>query len=182
MGMLLAFAPFIVFALVDRLAGSGAALVAGAIASAGLLLRDWLSPGRSPKILEIGTLILFAGMAIYAYLANPAWSVLGVRLRVDAGLLAIVLVSMALRLPFTLQYARERVAPEVWQSPRFLRTNYVITAAWALAFAVLVLADLLMLYLPAVPMSFGILITVAALVAAFKFTSWYPSRAKAAAG
>jgi hypothetical protein len=60
MGTLLAFAPFIVFAIVDRLIGSTAGLFAGAATSAALLLRDCLSDGRSPKVLEIGTFLLFA--------------------------------------------------------------------------------------------------------------------------
>src|SRR3712207_3880598 len=40
MGILLAFAPFIAFALVDRLAGPTEGLIAGAAVSAALLLRD----------------------------------------------------------------------------------------------------------------------------------------------
>ena len=43
----------------------------------------------------------------------------------------------------------------------------------------MVLADLLMLYVPGVPKSVGILVTVAALYAAIKFTAWYPERKRA---
>ena len=179
MNILLAFAPFIVFALVDRLVGATEGLIAGTAVSAALLLRDWATPGRSPKILEIGTVILFGALALYAVFGGPTWSIIGVRLCVDLGLLVIVLVSMALRQPFTLQYAREQVPAEFWNSPRFVRTNYVITAVWALAFVVLVIADLVLLYVPALPPRIGIVATVVALVAAVKFTSWYPERAKA---
>jgi hypothetical protein len=179
MGILLAFAPFIVFALVDRLIGATDGLIAGAAVSAALLLRDWATPGRSPKILEVGTFILFGALALYAVFGAPAWSIVGVRLRVDLGLLIIVLVSMVLRRPFTLQYAREQVRAEFWSSPQFLRTNYVITAVWALAFVVLVVADLILLYVPALPPRVGIIATILALIAAVKFTGWYPERAKA---
>src|SRR5271170_6746564 len=108
MGILLAFAPFLVFALVDRLVGAQAGLAAGAVVSFALLIRDWVSPGRSPKILEIGTAVLFGGLALYAVLAEPAWSIwasetrpspasiMGVRLRVDAGLLLVVMASLGL--------------------------------------------------------------------------------------
>ncbi len=88
----------------------------------------------------------------------------------------IVLVSPALRRPFTLQYAREQVPSDLWGSPEFVRTNYVITAAWAVAFAVMVLADVTLTYLPALPRSISIVATVLALVAAVKFTGWYPTR------
>lgn len=176
MGTLLAFAPFIAFALVDRLVGATEGLIVGAIVSAALLLRDWVAPGRSPKILEIGTTILFGALALYVVFGGPSWSIVGVRLRVDLGLLLIVLISMALRRPFTLQYAREQVSAELWSSPQFMRTNYVITAAWALAFFVLVAADIVLLYVPALPPRIGIISTIVALIAAVKFTAWYPER------
>jgi hypothetical protein len=180
MGILLAFAPFFAFAIVDRLAGGTAGLIAGTAVSAALILRDLLTPNRAPKVLEIGTVILFGGLALFAVLFDPTWSIIGVRLRVDAGLLLVVLVSMALQRPFTLQYAREQVAPEFWSSPVFIRTNYVITAVWALAFAVMVAADLLMLYATDLPPRIGIIATVLAIVGAVKFTSWYPERGRAA--
>jgi hypothetical protein len=179
MGILIAFAPFIVFAAVDRLIGSTEGLIAGALVSAALLVRDWMTPGRSPKVLEIGTFILFGMLALYAVVFNPAWSIIAVRLCVDSGLLLVVLFSLAIRRPFTLQYAREQVAPDLWNSPVFVRTNYVITAAWALAFVVMVIAELVLLYVPEVPPRFGIIATILALVGAIKFTGWYPDRVKA---
>jgi hypothetical protein len=178
MGMLLAFAPFIAFALVDRAVGATEGLVAGTAVSAAFLIRDWITPGRSPKLLEIGTALLFGTLAAYAILGGPTWSIVGVRLCVDLGLLLIVLASLALRRPFTLQYAREQVAPEFWNSQQFVRTNYVITAAWALAFVVMVLADLMLLTMPELPPRIAIITTVVALIAAIKFTGWYPERAK----
>jgi hypothetical protein len=112
MGILLAFAPFIVFAIVDRIGSSTEGLIAATLVSLALILRDYLTPGRVPKLLEIGTLMLFGGLALYSLLAEPNWSVIGVRLCVDAGLLLIVLISIAARRPFTLQYAREQVASD----------------------------------------------------------------------
>lgn len=182
MGILLAFAPFIAFAVLDRLVGPVEGLIAGALVSATMLLRDWMSPGKTPKILEVGTVLLFGGLALYAVAGGPIWSVMGVRLLVDAGLLLIVLISIALRRPFTLQYARKQVAHEFWDDPHFIHTNYVITGVWALAFLVLVIADLTLLYRPDLPPRFGIVATVLALVGAIKFTSWYPERRRSAAG
>jgi hypothetical protein len=178
MGILLAFAPFIVFAVVDRLVGATEGLVAAALVSAAMLIRDWITPGRSPKILEIGTLLLFAGLSLYAVLAGPAWSVIGVRLCVDTGLFLIVLASMAVGRPFTMQYAREQVAPEFWSTPQFIRTNYVITGAWALAFAVMVIAEFALLYVPDLPKRAGVIVIVLALIGAVKFAAWYPDRAR----
>ena len=130
-------------------------------------------------MLEIGTAILFGSLALYAVLDSPNWSIVGVRLRVDAGLLLIVLLSIAIRRPFTLQYAREQVDRGSWDTPEFVRTNYIITAAWAAAFVVMVIADLILLYAPDVPPRIGIIATILALVGAIKFTSWYPERQQA---
>jgi hypothetical protein len=181
MGILIGFAPFLAFAVVDWFLGPTAGLVAGAVVSAALLLHGRLVAGRSAKVLEIGACILFVGLALYALLGDPGWSVFMVRLFVDAGLLLVVLVSIAIGRPFTLQYAREQVPAEYWQSPVFIRTNYIITAAWALAFGVMVAADLVLIYLPQWPRHIGILATVAALVAAIKFTAWYPDRVRKSA-
>ena len=178
MGLLLAFSPFIAFFIVERLAGPTAGLTAGAVTSAALLARDWLRGRRPPKILEVGTLLLFGALALWAATEGAQdWTVAGVRLRVDAGLLLIVLASLALRRPFTLQYAREEASAEVAASPAFLAVNTVITAAWALAFVVMVAADLLLILRPETRPWIAIAATVAALTGAFKFTAWYPDQA-----
>jgi hypothetical protein len=178
MGILLAFAPFIAFALVDRLIGPMEGLWAGTLTSAALLARSLFGCGHSLKILEVGTLLLFGGLAVFALFNGPAWSVIGVRLRVDIGLLLIVLASMAVGRPFTTQYAREQVGKEIWSTPAFIRTNYVITGVWALAFAAMVLAEFAIVYVPNVPQRLGVLVIVLALVGAFKFTGWYPDRVR----
>jgi hypothetical protein len=111
--------------------------------------------------------------------AGARSSILGVRLCVDGGLFLIVLVSIALRRPFTLQYAREQAPPDIWHRPEFLRANYIISAAWGVAFAVMVVADIVMVFVPNVPVGFGIGATILAIAGAIRFTSWYPQRLRA---
>jgi hypothetical protein len=179
MGILLAFAPFFVFIVVERLAGVTAGLAAATGTSAGLLVRDVLSRKKTIKVLEIGTFLLFGGLTAYTAMVKTAWSIPAVRLWVDVGLLVIVLISLAVRQPFTLQYAREQVSRELWDTPEFVRTNYIITAVWAGAFALMVAADLMMLFVPTLPTFVPIVVTVAALWGAARFTSWYPERGRA---
>ncbi len=150
--------------------------MAAAVVSIGLILRE-TSQGRSAKILEIGTCILFSCLAIYGFLSNADWPVVGVKLAVDIGLLAIILFSLAIGRPFTIQYARETVPPDLWDSPQFIRTNRVITLVWIAAFAAIIVADLILLYLPDVPHKVSVLLTIGALYGAFKFTMAYPDRA-----
>ncbi len=181
MGILLAFAPFFVFVIVERIWGIAPGLAAAAVVAAGLLVRDWVTPNRTVKILEIGTMLLFGGLAIYARLTGTIWSVIGVRLRVDVGLLLIVLASICIAKPFTLQYAREGAPRELWDKPEFIRANYLITAVWAAAFLVIVLADVVAIYVPAFTLRAAIIVSILALVGAAKFTAAYTEQPPAEA-
>lgn len=177
MNILLALSPFVAFAVVDRLFGSIEGLVTGAAVSLILLARDFVTPKRSPKLLEIGTFLLFSGLSVYALAVRPDWSVIAVRLMVDAGLLAIVLVTLAIGRPFTMQYAREQVDPHVAETQEFKRTNMVISAVWALALVVMVAAEAAILLVP--DLRGGVAVIILALVGAVKFTGWYSGHARA---
>jgi hypothetical protein len=177
MGILLGFLPFVAFALTSAWLGATKALFLGAATSAALMIRSRMKKG-TPKILEGGTFFLFLVLAVYSSLAGHALSIVGVRLCVDTGLFAIVLASLLARRPFTLQYAREQAPREVWDSPAFLRTNYVISGAWLIAFFVIVVAEAALVFAPDVPERVGIVVVVLALLGGAGFTAWYSKRAK----
>ena len=179
MQVILGFAPFIAFALLTRVTGVAASLWAAAAIAAARAARHYFA-GRSLKILEIGSAVLFGLAALSVSLTQSAWSLPIVRAIVDAGLLAIVLLSIAVRQPFTLQYAREQVPPEVQASPLFFKVNVAISAVWGLAFTVSLIADLAMEYAPGAPLWLDIAAIVAALVGAVRFTQWYPKRVRKA--
>ena len=185
MNILLGLSPFVVFFVLMRIHSPIAGLI-GALAASVLLYARMRWHGEAVKILEVGGLVLFGLLSAYTLLAASHWTVATVRLAVDAGLLAIVLVSLAIRRPFTLQYARERVPEQLWGSPLFITTNYIITAVWAANFTVLVAADAAAEWLPAVPLWVDVVASIAAFVCAVWFTRWYPAmvrrRALAAAG
>lgn len=182
MNILLAFSPFLVFIVVERIFGVLPGLLSGAVVSIALLILDRVRGGGPVKILELGTAVLFTGLAAWSWSqGGEHWSIAQVRLYVDLGLLAIVLLSIVVRRPFTLQYARQNVAPEVASSPRFVHVNDVISAVWAGAFAVMVIADLVLVYAPELPIQIAIVVTVVALLIAVKFTGWYPHHAGSSA-
>jgi hypothetical protein len=85
-------------------------------------------------------------------------------------------VSIIVGQPFTLQYARRGTPQEMWSTPDFIWVNYAITAVWAVAFAVMVAADLAIIYVPGLPISLGIGATAVAIIGAAYFTQWYPER------
>lgn len=182
MQILLAFAPFLVFAVADRVFGPEPGLAAAAVLAVLLLVRDVVVAKHPVKILDVGTAILFSGLSLYSFAARPQWSVIAVRLCVDCGLLLIVLASIFAGKPFTLQYAREQVASEFWDTPAFRKTNFVISWVWAAAFALMVLTELVLLFSPDAPKRAGVLVIVLALIGAVKFTGWYPERAKDGSG
>ncbi|MFZ0663730.1 MAG: hypothetical protein WAM66_13625 [Acidobacteriaceae bacterium] len=173
MRILLGFAPFIVFALLSRYVPASVSLWAAAAVSAALVLREKIR-GRSIKILETGTFVLFALLGLYISLTHGAWDIPTVRSVVDGGLLFIILLSLLIRRPFTLQYAREQVPAAAQSSPTFVRTNYIITTAWALAMAIIVVADLAMHFVTRLPVRVEVAVIVAALGGAFWFSKWYP--------
>ena len=179
MNILISFLPFLVFFVLMRLVTPVAGLI-GAFAISLLLSWRMRRRAQSVKILEVGSLILFGLLTVYTLVAAPRWTVATVRLAVDGGLLAIVVVSLAIGRPCTLQYARERVPSQFWNSPVFLTTNQIITAIWAGAFAVLVAADAAAEYVPAVPLWVDIGTSVAALLVGIWFTRWYPDRVRRA--
>ena len=185
MSILLSLSPFAVFFVLMRLHSPIAGLI-GALVTSLLLCARMRWGGEAVKILEVGGLVLFGLLTAYTWLAAPRWTVATVRLAVDTGLLAIVLVSLAIGRPFTLQYARERVPEQFWALPLFFTTNVIISAVWAGAFAVLVAADAAAEWLPAVPLWLDVVASIAAFVGAVWFTRWYPAmvrrRALAAAG
>ena len=173
--MLLSFSPFIVFALLASRVAVGTALFSAAGLSVALMLVGRLRHQRSFKILEVGTALLFGGLGAWVLATRSDWGIAEVRLAVDGGLLAIVLISMAIGRPFTLQYAREQVPAEIAALPHFRTINYLISGVWAVAFAVMAGADYAMARMPSVPFWIGVLITVGAIVSAVWFTLWYPA-------
>jgi hypothetical protein len=178
MVIFLILAPYGTFAALMLLTSTAVSLFASAVICLAAMAYD-IARGRSVKILSAGSAILFAALGFYVTLVDSGWSVSGVKLAVDAGLLAISLLSIVIRRPFTLQYAREVVDAKTAAFPGFMRVNYILSAAWALAFLLMVMANVLLIYVPGLPLWSGILIAFAARNTALYFTKWYPEYERA---
>jgi hypothetical protein len=138
--------------------------------------------GRSIKILGVGSAILFAALGGYLSLIDPTLSNSAVKLAADAGVFSISLTSLALRFPFTLQYALEVVDAETARLPGFMNANYIITSAWTAAFLLMMIANVALIYVPGLPLWSGLVIAFAARNSAAYFTKWYPRYRKAKYG
>ncbi|WP_405597433.1 hypothetical protein OG741_13525 [Streptomyces sp. NBC_01410] len=135
--------------------------------------------GTPLKILEVAGVVSFAVLATVGVTASPGtyrWLDTYAGEISNLTLVVIAFGSMVVRVPFTMQYGRERVGPEYWKSPEFLHINYVITGAWGTAFLVAALAGGfgdLVLHNPDNLWTTWI-IQIAAMVTAMSFSEWYP--------
>ncbi|MBP0115987.1 MULTISPECIES: hypothetical protein [Bradyrhizobium] len=130
--------------------------------------------GRSVKILAVGSAVMFAAIGLSLALFDPAIDTLRIKLLVDIGIFLISLGSMLVRHPFTLQYALESVPAETAAMPGFLRANYIITGAWTAAALLMAAANLVLLYVPGLPLWSSLAVAFAARNSAIYFTKWYP--------
>ena len=178
MMIFLILAPYGAFAALMLLSSAAVSLFSAAALCLTVIAYDAYA-GRSIKMLGAGSAIVFLALGCYVALVDPGLSSSAVKLAVDAGMLAIALVSLLIRRPFTLQYAREMVDAETLELPDFRRANYVITWAWSAAFVLMVMANVLMLYLPGLPLWCGIVVAFAARNSALYFTKWYPDYQRA---
>ncbi len=180
---LVGLAPWIVYSLVE---GEGRMELAAAVALgiAFALLFAGKLRGDRPKLLEFSDVIFFAALAIVVAVASDsthAWLERWSGEVVNIALVVIAVGSIVVRNPFTLAYAKEEAPPELWDNPVFLRTNYLITWAWAIAFGIeaasgfygdLVLDDSNNIWT-------GWIIQTLPLIVAAQFTLWYPRRVEA---
>lgn len=153
--------------------------IALAIAVMLVVLDRLRRPGTSLKILEVADVAFFAALAIVGAVASDGtlrWLETYSGELSNFALVAIAFGSMAVRVPFTVQYARERVPRELWNTRGFMHTNYVITAVWGLAFLVAAVAGLYgdLVLRDSDNIWTNWLIQIGAIIVALRFTEWYP--------
>jgi hypothetical protein len=137
-GIYLAFVPWVLVTLIAQHDTLKAAAVAGLAAAIAVSIASLLR--GSPKLLDVGGIVAFAGFTVVAFVADPAateWVERYAR-AIAAGLLALIAFGSLVFVPFTEQYARETVPRRLWSSPRFRAINRELTALWGLVFAVMV--------------------------------------------
>ena len=161
MTIFLILAPYGAFSLLMLATSAAVSLFASAAVCLAVIGYDILR-GRSIKMLGAGSVVLFLALGGYLTLVDHSLGNSAVRLTVDAGVLAISLTSMAIRFPFTLQYALEVVDAETAKLPGFMTANYIITGAWTAAFVLMMIGNILMIYVPGLPLWSGLAIVFAA--------------------
>ncbi len=177
----LGFAPWIIFDVVASPSTWKYAALAALIAALVLNVPD-LRRG-SFKILEAASLVFFAVLFVLGLAVNRQdlmWLETYAQTLAN-GVIAVVALGSLAFTPFTEQYARESVPRQYWDTPLFRRTNRILTAMWGGVFLVTALLGLLALHVKSGSDWLNWVIPIALLVAAIRFTKWYPAHVRAQA-
>ena len=177
MNLVLGFAPFILFAVFTRLSADLALWLAFAAAFV-VTIRDFVEQ-PTLRLLDCGSLALFAALALWRGFVEPDLSLAMVRVVADLGMLLILGSSLLRRRPFSLQYADPRSGGKIWPEPVFRRVNMIISSVWIAGFALMGLADAAVAFDTGLPLYATVAISLAVLAGATFFTLRYPAHAAA---
>lgn len=172
------FASWIVFAVAaDEIGWQAAGALALAI-SVVLAIPDFR--GHRLKLLDIASTLFFGVIVLVSLFVDASelsWLERYSGTISTGALGSVVLLSLPV-MPFTEQYAREHVPQEFWSSPRFKRTNLVLSAAWGALFAVLAVETYITEATNPSSLLLGWVIPILFVLLGFKFTNVYAARAR----
>lgn len=173
--LLLAFAPWLAFLVIARDSlfrlklGLGIALALSVVMGVARLHRG---------------IILWAGLFFFTLataavtLFDNMWTILHMSVLANGTLAVSTWITVALKKPFTLDYAREHTDPLLWENPLFLKTNMIVTSVWGATFtvnALLAWGNMERFIMP----GWGYeVLNYAFLIGTALFTSWYPKNVR----
>jgi hypothetical protein len=132
--MVMAFAPWIVFAL---LAGNSLYTVKIAIiASLAVAVILGYKDLRAGFILSWATFTFFIFLVITVVFMTNLWILEKMNVLVYVTLAAVTWIGIIIDRPFVMDYARQEIDESRWQDPQFLRIVRNLTGCWGIAFLV----------------------------------------------
>lgn len=102
-------------------------------------------------ILTWVSMLYFSLMLILVVIFHNKWIILHTWILSNATLASIAWLSLMLKNPFTLQYAKEQVDQANWRHPIFVRINQILSLSWAIIFTLCMGLHILQLYLSIIP-------------------------------
>jgi hypothetical protein len=170
--LILVFAPWLSFLYIAH--GSLFRLKLGLLVALVLCLIMGIARLHRGVILWVG-LIFFTSTTVAVVVFNNMWIAQQMGILANGALAVSSWMTVALKKPFTLDYAREHTDPSLWESPLFIRINVVITSMWALVFTVnSVLAWAKMEHFVLPEWGYEVL-SYTLLLGTVAFTTWYPN-------
>lgn len=176
MNILISFMPWILFGIISShsyLYGVIAAFVSTLIICAPNIKK------KNLKILDIGTFGYFVVLFIIAIIPDLVELEHWTYSLSSTVLFLISLISILIGKPFTIQYAKETVDEQYWETPGFIRTNYIISGAWTLGFALTAACSFMSWYWPEYKYIFSTCMPIAITFILITFTKKYPEHVKA---
>lgn len=175
MNLVIGFTPFILFTVLSRLSADLALWVAFAAAFV-VTIRDFIE-SPSLRLLDAGSFVLFALLALGRGFLDPNLSLLAVRFIAEAFLFLLLGLPLLWKRPFSMDYARLDPREAGWPPHLFLKVNYLVSAAWTAAFLAMAVADGLVTFDPRLPLNGSVAVSVIASGLAVTFTLRYPALA-----
>lgn len=173
--LLFGFAPWLAFLFIAH--GTMFRVKVGLVVALVLSVAMGVARLHRGIILWVG-LVFFVCASVAVIVFENLWTLRHMGILANGALAAGAWLTVVLRRPFTLDYAKEHTDPALWSHPLFLKTNYVITSAWAATFtlnaglAFLKMNRLVFDELTIELMSYALLIGCAV------FTVWYQGYAR----
>jgi len=133
---------------------------------------------RNGFILEWGSFLIFITLFINFYVFKNQWLFQHLSILISFFFVAIAAISILIRSPFTMQYAKLEVDRKFWNSPFFLRVNQIMTAILGMIFLSTALINLYRFYRPGILNGWFIwpISTLAQLLVIHQFPKWYRKR------
>ena len=119
---------------------------------------------------------VFSTLAVVAF--DNMWTARHMGVLANGMLAVSTWLTVVLKRPFTLEYAREHVDPSLWADPLFVKTNVVLTSVWGSVFtvnAILAWGKMEQFVLPELAYE---IISYTLLVSTAIFTTWYPKHVR----
>jgi predicted permease len=137
-GMLLGLVSWVLFTIIAEHGTLKVASIAALVISVGVCVYA-VRGGSRPKMIELAAVGTFVVFTVVAFVADPSLTHFLTRYAraIAAGVLAVLVFGSLLFVPFTEEYARERVPQEYWHSPEFKAVNRRLTLLWGGVFTVM---------------------------------------------
>lgn len=132
--VLFGFVPWMVFS--ELYASTTKEIIEASLAAlATMVILDWHQLKKG-FWLPLASAIYFILVALNGIFDFFPWAITHPAAVINLALAIIVWLSLIMKRPFTLQYAREEVEVAFWKSPLFIKTNYYLTLMWAIMMTV----------------------------------------------
>ena len=173
--LLFTFAPWISFLIIaqDSLLRVKIGLVVALVLTVGMSLA-----GLQKGMIRWASVLFFVYATIAIVIFDHAWTLQYLGVLANGALAIPAWLTILLKQPFTLAYAKAESDPAVWNQPAFIRSNYLITSIWAVTFTLctmLAYFKMRELFLPAMDY---VLVSYSLMLLACVFSTWYPARLK----